>query len=161
MRILCLQQLLMLQGGGGGGLIGLLPFLIVGAVIWAVVAFMRRGARKGVIAEGEQLVSESTALMKRYSDAYLIARATATIGKVIKGIGIVVAALGVFVAVNNMQAGAQALVIVLLPAFVGALLYCVGVLVAAQGQILLATLDTAANSSPFLTNEDKAKAMSL
>lgn len=83
----------------------------------------------------------------------------------IKGIGILVAAFGVIVAVQSASRG-TGLVMFQLPAFVGALLfgallYCVGVLVAAQGQILLATLDTAVNSSPFLTNEDKAKAMSL
>ena len=93
--------------------------------------------------------------MKRYRDAYLVARATATIGKVIKGIGILVIAMGL------INAGQSASAIGLFVALVGALLYCAGVLVAAQGQILLASLDTAVNSSPFLTNEEKAKAMSL
>ncbi|SRR6266404_93786 len=158
MRIFCLQQLLLFQGGGGA--IGLLPVLIIIAIILAAIALMKRGAKPEAIAEGEGVVSESTALMKRYRDAYLVAKATATIGKVIKGIGILVAVLGVIVAVQSASRG-TGLVIFLLPAFVGALLYCVGVLVAAQGQILLATLDTAVNSSPFLTNEDKAKAISL
>lgn len=151
MRIFCLPESLILQGVSGG-LIGLLPFLVIGGIIWAVVAIMKRRARRDAIAEGEEVVSESTALMKRYRDAYLVARATGTIGKVIKGIGILVAALGVYVV--GQSASRASGMIVLLPAFVGALLYCVGVLIAAQGQILLATLDTAVNSSPFLTNEE-------
>lgn len=160
MRIFCLLQLLMLQGGAGGA-IGLLPALIiVAAIILVVVAIRKRGARRDVIADGKEAVSESSALMKPYRDAYLVAKATATIGEVIKGIGILVAALGLIVAAQSGSTG-TALVIVLVPAFAGALIYCVGVLVAAQGQILLATLDTAVNSSPFLNNEDKAKAMSL
>jgi hypothetical protein len=161
MRIFCLQELLMLQGGGSGGLVGLLPVLIIVAtIVLVVVAIMKRGARRDVIAEGEEVVSEATALMKRYRDDYLVAKATATIGKVIKGIGILVGVLGLAVVLQSRSTGAG-LVTLLVPAFVGALPYCVGVLVAAQGQILLATLDTAVNSSPFLTNEDKAKVMSL
>jgi hypothetical protein len=158
MRILCLQ-LLLLQGGSGGAF-GLLPILIIIAIILAAVALIKRGAKPGAVTEGDGIVSESTALMKRYRDAYLVARATATIGRVIKGIGILVGVLGLAVVLQSRSTGAG-LVTLLVPAFVGALPYCVGVLVAAQGQILLATLDTAVNSSPFLTNEDKAKAMSL
>lgn len=160
MRIFCLQELLMLQGGGSGGLVGLLPVLIIVAIVILVVAIMKRGARRDVTAQGEEVVSEATALMKRYRDAYLVAKATATIGKVIKGIGILVAAFGLAAVLQSRSTGAG-LVTLLVPALVGAIPYCVGVLVAAQGQILLATLDTAVNSSPFLTNEDKAKAMSL
>jgi hypothetical protein len=39
--------------------------------------------------------------------------------------------------------------------------WILGVVVAAQGQILKAVLDTAVNSSPFLSNDEKAKIMSL
>jgi hypothetical protein len=44
---------------------------------------------------------------------------------------------------------------------VGLLFYLLGVLVAAQGQTLLASLDSAVNSSPFLTNHQKAEILSL
>lgn len=155
MRVFCFPELLILQTGGGG-LIGLLPLLLIGgAIAWAVVAFMKRRGGREAIGEGAGVVDETTALMKRYRDAYLVARATGTIGKVIKGIGILVIAMGL------IRAGQSTNSISLFIASVGALLYCAGVLVAAQGQILLASLDSAVNSSPFLTNEDKAKAMSL
>ena len=155
MGVFCFPELLILQTGSGG-VIGLLPILVIGgAIAWAVVAILKSRRRRETIGEGDGVVDEATALMKRYRDAYLVARATATIGKVIKGIGILVIAMGL------INAGQSASAIGLFVALVGALLYCAGVLVAAQGQILLASLDTAVNSSPFLTNEEKAKAMSL
>lgn len=40
-------------------------------------------------------------------------------------------------------------------------IYVLGILVAAQGQILKATLDTAVTSSPFLKTEEMAEVMSL
>ncbi len=47
-------------------------------------------------------------------------------------------------------------------AFVVAIpLYVLGILVAAQGEILKATLDTAVTNSPFLKKEEMAKVMSL
>jgi hypothetical protein len=46
-------------------------------------------------------------------------------------------------------------------AFVGILLFVLGPLVAAQGQILKAALDSAGNSSPFLSDPDRAEIMSL
>ncbi|MEK6304553.1 MAG: hypothetical protein AABO41_28025 [Acidobacteriota bacterium] len=154
MRISCLPELIMIQGGGG--LAQLLPILIIGgAIAWAVVAIIKSRRTREPIGEGERVVDEATALMTRYRDAYLVARATATIGKVIKGIGILVVALGLG------SAGQYLGGIGLLVALVGGLLYCAGVLVGAQGQVLLASLDTAVNSSPFLTNEDRARAMSL
>ena len=42
--------------------------------------------------------------------------------------------------------------------FVG---WAIGVLISAQGQMVMATLDMAVNSSPFLSNEDRAEIMSL
>ena len=42
-----------------------------------------------------------------------------------------------------------------------ALFFVLGVLVSAQGQILRATLDSAVNSSPFLTNDQRASIMKL
>lgn len=49
----------------------------------------------------------------------------------------------------------------LFAAFVGVLFYLFGVIVSAQGQILKASLDGALNNSPFLTNDHRARIMSL
>jgi hypothetical protein len=48
-----------------------------------------------------------------------------------------------------------------LGALVGGLFFLFGILISAQGQILLAQADSAIHTSPFLTEEEKAKAMSL
>jgi hypothetical protein len=39
--------------------------------------------------------------------------------------------------------------------------FILGTLLAAQGQVLKATLDTAVNSSPFLSNDQRVEIMSL
>lgn len=109
---------------------------------------------------------ETTAVMQRYNDAYIVARATDGIGNGIKGIGIV---LGIIVvAVSFLMIAADksgflqlGIVGIVFGCFIGTLLYIFGVLVSAQGQTLKASLDSAVNSSPFLTNVCKAEVMSL
>ena len=44
---------------------------------------------------------------------------------------------------------------------VAAVFFVIGIMVAAQGQLLRATLDTAVHSSPFLTDDLRASVMSL
>jgi len=44
---------------------------------------------------------------------------------------------------------------------VGGLFYLLGVLISALGQILEASVDTAINTSPFLSNAHRAEIMSL
>ena len=42
---------------------------------------------------------------------------------------------------------------------VAATFFVIGVLIAAQGQLVMAVLDTAVNSSPFLTQEQRTQIM--
>jgi hypothetical protein len=112
--------------------------------------------------------SEVASLTKRYTDAYLVARAVTGFGFMIKVIGIVIAILlvliGLMVTSQNgpgnplSYLGIMGIVVGVIS---GALFYVIGVLVSAQGQILKASLDSAVNSSPFLTNEHRAKIMYL
>jgi heme/copper-type cytochrome/quinol oxidase subunit 4 len=112
--------------------------------------------------------SEVASLMKRYTDAYLVARATNGFGILIKVIGIVI---GILLALIGFMVASQSgprdpmsilgIIGIAFGVFTGALFYIIGVLVSAQGQILKASLDSAVNTSPFLTNEDRAKVMSL
>jgi hypothetical protein len=106
-------------------------------------------------------------LVKRYDSAYLVASGTVVIGKVIKVIGAVLAALviaGGFVSMTELKGDAA---FFLLPASVGVggiigmFCYALGTLIAAQGQTLQASLDCAVNSSPFLNNELRAEIMSI
>jgi hypothetical protein len=106
--------------------------------------------------------------MRRYRDAYLVAKVTDGFGGTIKGIGVAIAVLLALVGFMLMGYGragdaAFALGVMTLVSGVvaGVWVYIAGVLVSTQGQILKASLDGAVNSSPFLANEHKAKIMSL
>jgi RNA polymerase subunit RPABC4/transcription elongation factor Spt4 len=119
----------------------------------------------GAIVAGSSQVS---ALMKRYRDAYLVAKVTDGFGGMIKGIGIAIAvllALVGFMLMGNSRARdatfALGVMTLMSGVVAGVWIYIAGVLVSTQGQILKASLDGAVNSSPFLANEHKAKIMSL
>jgi hypothetical protein len=110
----------------------------------------------------------TSSAMKRYSDAYLVARTIAGVGQLIKNIALVLGACIVLTAfVLGSQSGrafgssefAVAGIFLALLAIIP--IYVLGILVAAQGQILKATLDTAVTNSPFLNKEEMAKVMSL
>lgn len=107
----------------------------------------------------------SRSVVSRYRDAYLVARATTTIGAVVKAIGV---ALGFLIVAVSAIAGGQAgdavrflVGGILLGPVIGVPLFVLGVLVSAHGQVLKATLDTAVHSSPFLNKEDMARVMSI
>ena len=99
-------------------------------------------------------------LRRRYSDAYNEAHAVVTVGKVVKAIGALLF-IGILVAAFAMSSdrsgGGQTLVIgIIVACVVGIPVYVLGILVAAQGQTQLATLDTAVNSSRHLKDDDVA-----
>jgi hypothetical protein len=107
--------------------------------------------------------------MNRYKDAYVVARVTNGFGGMIKAIGIVIAALLILIGFMIVNGGngsrdptsALGAITIICGIIAGIWFYIIGVLVSAQGQILKASLDGAVNSSPFLTNEHRAKIMSL
>lgn len=79
-------------------------------------------------------------------------------------------AVGAFIAVaglaslrdgNASSASATIVAVgsVVLGGFVALLFFVAGVIIAAEGQLLLAALDTAVNSSPILTNDQRARIM--
>jgi hypothetical protein len=99
-----------------------------------------------------------TRVQERYTDAYRVARALHWFGQIIKIAGFLVA---VFIFIDRAEslkspgAGLTAGVVV------GAILFISGIIVAAQGQMLKAVIDTAVNSSPFLDDSQRASIMSL
>jgi hypothetical protein len=115
--------------------------------------------------------SEVSSIKSRYRDGYIVARFTTGVGTTIKAIGLILAviiAIGIFsIGASSPQFGMRrdptpgAIVGVVLGGMVFTFFYVIGILVSAQGQILKASLDSAVNSSPFLTNEHRAKIMSL
>jgi protein-S-isoprenylcysteine O-methyltransferase Ste14 len=107
--------------------------------------------------------SEAFALMKRYKDAYRSARLTVAAGKAIKVIGCVVAAILLLIGVGaasqtSAAVGFGALVVAL---GYGLGFFFAGMLVATQGQTLMANLDVAVNSSNLLSDAQRARVMGI
>ncbi len=106
-------------------------------------------------------------MLKRYRDYYTQANAIVSIGDAIKVIGIVLAGVVVLAALLLMSQtkGDPAFGVLFLGAItaitIGVVCYTLGMLVAALGQMLLAIVDIAVNSSPFLTDDLKAEVLSV
>lgn len=112
------------------------------------------------------------ALVRRYRDAYNVARVTDSIGKIVQIVGLVLAVgVGGISTLVGMSVGGVsgevvgALLLAILGGIVGiipgALISLIGVLLSANGQMLLATLDGTVCSSPFLDEADKVGMMHL
>jgi hypothetical protein len=102
------------------------------------------------------------ALLKRYRDAYGIANSTVQIGGMLKKaavwVGGILGVIGLLACFNSPFAGIPIVLMGLLFAF---LIFVSGVITAAQGQIMLAMLDTAVNTSPNADASEKATIMGL
>jgi hypothetical protein len=100
--------------------------------------------------------------MKRYRDAYRVGRTIVRVGNVIKIIGVLLAGL---IAVASLLAASRSALFLpgglLMAVIIGLALWLAGVFVSCQGQMLLASLDLAVNTSHFLTDDQRASVMSL
>jgi ribosomal protein L40E len=99
-------------------------------------------------------------LSSRYGNAYFVANSIISTGKMIKELGILLAILiGMASVIGWVKT--QTTVIVILgvaAAFsLGLFLIAIGTIFVAQGQTLLALLDSAVNTSPLIDNQQKAK----
>jgi hypothetical protein len=105
-------------------------------------------------------------LVSRYGEAYVIARSTARLGRIVWRVclpgGLVLVALGLVLSIldqvnllDTHSLGPLALVVGA-SCFVG---FVAGVIMAVQGQIMMAVLDTAVNTSPLATNQEKTVAL--
>jgi len=98
----------------------------------------------------------------RYQDGYRLAKLTNGFGQTCKFVGIGSGGLILLGCANTPSISSFAIVIgLVVGSIVGFVGWAIGVLISAQGQMVKATLDTAVNSSPFLSNEERAKIMSL
>lgn len=102
----------------------------------------------------------------RYRDAYLVAKTLTAFGGLIKALGLCLGALIVIVAIiaatQSTSSGAEMFFSGLLLGIVVAIpIFILGVLVGVQAQVVMAALDTAVHTSPFLTNDDKERVMSF
>ena len=101
--------------------------------------------------------------MRRYKDAYLVSRTIIAVGGIVKGIGLVVCVVAVLVGFGARNLGGMVALVagIFIGLVLGGLVFAIGIVVAAQGQLLAATIDTSVNSSSFLTEDQKAKVMGL
>ncbi len=97
-------------------------------------------------------------LTSRYKDAYKVAYGTISSGNSIKllgvivGIAVIVISLFMYSHINDkmiLEIGTIAAVIL------GGQIYLFGILICAQGQLLLTSIDTAINTSPNMQKENK------
>ncbi len=101
-------------------------------------------------------------LEERYRDAYRVARATTMVAGLVKFVGATLAALGVIVAwIVSGDSGALAVAAGIGGMGVGLLVFGMGVLIAAQGQHLLASIDDVVGGTPFLSDKERAEIMRL
>lgn len=108
--------------------------------------------------------STRSPVVRRYRDAYRVGAALVGLGNAIKVVGGILAGiivLGSLASANSPFGGGAVVAGIFLAAIVGVLFWVSGVTVAAQGEILRATLDTAVASSQFLTDTERADAMGL
>ena len=110
-------------------------------------------------------VPASGPVVNRYRDAYRVGAALVGLGNGIKILGAILSGIIILGSLSSASdrfgGGALALTGVFSAVVVGGLFWVCGVMVAAQGQILRATLDTAVASSHFLTDTERADAMGL
>lgn len=143
------------------------------------------GASAGINSDGEPIAVRSTgafdeelvaAVKARYKDGYRHAKGLDGAGSAIKALGVIVGILAVLIGISiggsaassarefGPGAGAGIFVGLLVGvpgALTGAILFVIGILVSSAGQIMKAQLDSAVNSSPFVSDIDRAEMMSL
>lgn len=105
-------------------------------------------------------------LLDRYRESYRVAELATGLGTTVKALGWVVGALTLIYGVMaSLYVFGPLRYVFAFGGFIAAALvvlafYVLGTVVAAVGETLRATADTAVNTSPFLSNEQKAYVMS-
>ena len=109
------------------------------------------------------------AAKKRYLEAYFVANTITAVGKMIKTIGgisgfllfIAITIAGASMGNTSDSAIVFGILGLIIGGIVGVVFYIWGILVAAHGENLKASLDHAVHTSPFLSDDEKAKTMTL
>jgi hypothetical protein len=123
-------------------------------------------AESGAAPAGGAPQPESTppnmAILRRYQDAYLTARAITVFGTTVKTLAIVLGGFATLIGLGALsQSGTMGFIAIGSGITFAISVHVLGILVSAQGQILQAALDTAVNTSPILTQEEMRQIMSL
>lgn len=103
---------------------------------------------------------ETIDIASRYQKGYRTAESSIFFGEFVRAVGVLAAALMALGTVAFSGRSPEELLVGIFLAVTGGLaIYCLGSILRAQGHMLRATLDTAANASPFLSPAAKAKIM--
>ncbi|MFM2196804.1 MAG: hypothetical protein RLZZ505_236 [Verrucomicrobiota bacterium] len=133
--------------------------------VWTVIS---RGGEL-VLTEGRQAsvqmdVPDQTPFSRslvRFAEDHAAAKETIGIGNLIKMLGIVIAIIG-YILAFVIARGALGIMASILSATVsGLIIYAFGALLSAQGRILRVSLETAANTSQNLDEENRVQLMSI
>lgn len=102
-------------------------------------------------------------MYNRYTDAYRVANITESIGKITQGIGAILGIIVLMAILSSRDSlgGASWIIGIVVALIVGGAFFLMGIFISASGQILRATLDSAVNTSPLLSNDEKAMIMSV
>lgn len=104
---------------------------------------------------------QSEEISERYDRGYRVAASNISFGEFMKAAAVLAAAVVTVGTIAFSERSPDALLIGLFLAISAGLgLYALAAILCAQGHMLRAALDTAANSSPLLSSAAKAKAMS-
>jgi len=102
----------------------------------------------------------TSAAMNRYHDLYRAAKLLILMGNIVKAVGVILGILILFPTItsNNPQISTGLPALGVVGALViGGVIFIFGILIAAQGQLLLAQADIAIYASPFLSDKEKAE----
>lgn len=117
--------------------------------------------RKAAPAREGAPASTSSAIVERYRDGYRVGAGLVGLGNVIKVGGAVIGGLALLTSLSLGALAIPGILFLVAGALSGGVFWICGVIVAAHGQTLRATLDTAVSSSRFLTDAECAEAMGL
>jgi hypothetical protein len=101
------------------------------------------------------------AAVERFTEAYKRSGSLKEVGNFLATWSIVIAVLFALIVTPTSYRTGELIITLLVSGFLGMIGLGVGAVVAALGRILRAATDSAVNTSPFLTDEDRAAAMSL
>lgn len=108
-----------------------------------------------------------SALRVRYQDAYAVARGLVTTGRIIKIAALVAGGVLLVIGIilmsrdEGMLGGLQGLLLILLAVSIAGGGFVTGILTAAIGQFMSATIDTAVNTSESISGGEKAEILGL
>ncbi len=137
--------------------------------IWTLVSIDPLVIQDGRVAKPKEgspqtrveAVAPSTPLIMRYAGAYKVGQLYVSVGDVAGKIGKVVGILTILIGILFCASDSRFLSLLIMGPLFWLLIWWAGLMTKAIGQMMMAQLDCAVNTSPFLSNEQRAEIMSI